>query len=394
MATGHLEKRSKSSWTIVIELGRDPVTGKRKRITKSVKCNSKKAKKIMHEMLHEIETGTFVKPTELTVAEYLKQWLKNYCETNLAPSTFASYKMIIEKHLIPNIGGIKLPDLQPMHLQSYYTKALKKGRANGKGGLSPRTVEYHHRVLREALNHAVKWQIIKRNVADAVNPPKQRKPEIKVLDREEVKKLLLVASEQSQEDYEIIYTAIYTGMRRGEIIALRWQDVDLEKGVAQIRRSMLRLPDQGYVFREPKTKRARRQIALPQSVVEIFKSIKKRQAKNRLQSGGKYKTEYDLVFCREDGEPLDPDTVSHRFKDIAKKAGFTELRFHDLRHTHATLLLKEGVHPKVVQERLGHKTITLTLDTYSHVLPGLQEEAAKKLENILSPTKGQRNGNG
>lgn len=137
MATGHLEKRYNSSWTIVIELGRDPVTGKRKRITKSVKRTKKKAQKIMHEMVHEIEIGTFVKPTELTVAEYLKQWLKNYCEANLAPSTYASYKMIIEKHLIPNIGRIKLPELQPLHLQNYYTKALKEGRANGKGGLSP-----------------------------------------------------------------------------------------------------------------------------------------------------------------------------------------------------------------------------------------------------------------
>lgn len=125
----------------------------------------------------------------------------------------------------------------------------------------------------------MKWQILKRNVGDAVNPPKQRKPEIKALDRDEVKKLLLVASEQSQEDYEIIYTAIYTGMRRGEIIAPRWQDVDLGKGVARIRRSMLRLPDQGYVFREPKTKRARRQIALPDSVVKIFQSIKKDRRK-------------------------------------------------------------------------------------------------------------------
>lgn len=376
--SAHVEKRSKGSWTIIIELGKD-ASGKRKRITKSIKGTKKLAEKEMYKLLAEIEKGTYVKPTQLLTSEYLKKWLEDYGLSNLAPSTYDSYKMIINKHLIPAIGHVPIIKLEPMHLQSYYTKALKEGRKDGKGGLSPRTVQYHHRVCREALQHAMRWQIIVRNVADSVEPPKQVKPEMKVLDVAGVDKLLKTAEAR---DYDLIYTAVYSGLRRGELIALKWQDLDLTKGLASIRRSMLRLTGQGFVFRETKTKKGKRQVALPSCLTLLLKKVKQKQNENKLLLGSDYQ-DNDLVFCNKNGTPTDPDGISKRFKTLIEKVGFPGVRFHDLRHTHATLLLAEGIHPKIVQERLGHKTITLTLDTYSHVLPGLQEEAAAKLELML-----------
>ncbi|WP_084665658.1 site-specific integrase [Thermanaeromonas toyohensis] len=386
MPTGHLEKRYKSSWTIVIELDRDPVTGKRKRITKSVKGTKKEAEKEMVRMLNELERGTYVEPSGMTVGEYLLHWLEAYCKPNLAPKTLQSYSYIIHQHLIPALGHIKLDKLQPLHLQEYYSKALQSGRKDGKGGLSLRSVQYHHRILHEALGHALKWQLVHRNVAEAVEAPRYKRPDVKALSPEEVNKLLAKAKEINHPDYALLVTAVYTGMRQGELLGLRWQDIDMTAGVAYVRQILQKLPGQPVMFKEPKTQAGKRQVVLSPAVIDILKAAKKQQAENRLRLGQAYQ-DYGLVFCRENGLPLDPFTVTHRFKKLAKLAGFPELRFHDLRHTHATLLLAQGVHPKVVQERLGHRSITLTLDTYSHVLPTLQKEAAAKVEEALKHSK-------
>lgn len=382
--TGHLEKRNKNSWRIVIEIGRDPQTGKRKRISRSVKGNKKQAEKVMHRLLHELEQGTYIEPSEFTLGDYLRRWLEDYCRINLAPSTFASYEIIVIKHLVPALGNIPLAKLQPMHLQQYYSRALKEGRRDGKGGLSSRTVRYHHTVLREALQHAVKWQVVVRNVADAVEPPRVRQPEMAALNPNDV--MILLKAVQNHQDYAIIFTAIYTGMRRGELLGLRWNDVDLDAGVARIRQTLQKLQGQGFIFREPKTKKSRRQITLSVGVVNLLKELRKKQAQNRLLLGNRYQNN-DLVFCNNDGTPIDPSKFSKRFRYLADKHGFTNIRFHDLRHTHATILLTQGVHPKVVQERLGHESITITMDTYSHILPGLQEEAMKKFDEAMQSSE-------
>ncbi|HHY94046.1 MAG TPA: site-specific integrase [Firmicutes bacterium] len=369
---GHLEKRSKSSWTIVIDLGHDPATGKRKRLKRAFRGTKKEAEQELARLLVELEKGTHVEPARMTVAEYLVSWLEAH-GPNLAPSTLDSYRRIVTKHLVPALGTIPLAKLLPLHLQTYYADALA-------AGLSPRTVLYHHRVLREALQHAVKWQMVPRNVADSVDPPRPRRPDVKVLDPASVQILLKTA--EGHRDYALIHTAVYTGLRRGELVALRWSDVDLERGVLYVRQSMIRLGGR-FVFREPKTQKGRRQVVLPKAAVAVLKAHKRQQAESRLRLGPDYQ-DHDLVFCNPDGRPLDPGEVSHRFATIARKASFPGLRFHDLRHTHATLLLAQGVHPKVVQERLGHENISTTLDTYSHVLPSLQEQAAARLDDLLS----------
>lgn len=230
--------------------------------------------------------------------------------------------------------------------------------------------------------------MLPRNVADSVDAPRPRRPQVKVLDPEGVRSLLKAA--EGHRDYAIIHTAVYTGLRRGELVALRWSDVDLDRGVLYVRQSMQRLGGQ-FVFREPKTKKARRQVVLPRPTIAVLKAVRRQQAENKLRLGPEYK-DHDLVFCNPDGTPLDPGELSHRFANLAKKAGYPGLRLHDLRHTHATLLLAQGVHPKVVQERLGHENISTTLDIYSHVLPGLQEAAVRGLEQALGD--GRRLGDG
>ena len=385
---GHLEKRSDKSWTIIVEAGRDPITKKRKRIKNAFQGTKREAEKEMARLLTEIDSGQYVKPSKLTFDEYLIQWLDDYGKPNLAPSTFDSYRRIINVHIIPALGFIKLDKLQPMHLQHYYNKSLGEGRKDGNGGLSLRTVQYHHRIIREALQHALKWQLIQQNVADFVQAPRPKKAEISLPGLSEIDRLLETA--RDHHDYSLITTAIFTGMRRAELLGLRWSDISFDSFSLSIRQTLQRLPGQGFIFTDPKSQKSKRQIIIPPALVSVLKDHRKKQLESKLHFDEGYQ-DFNLVFPRPDGSPEDPSNISHRFKALVDKLSLTGLRFHDLRHLHATLLLAQGVHPKVVQERLGHQTVTLTLDTYSHVIPSLQRDVADKLENLFGHQTGTKN---
>lgn len=292
-----------------------------------------------------------------------------------------SYETIVRRHIVPALGKLPLQKLQPMHLQSLYSQKLQGGRADGKpGGLSPRTVRYIHSVIFEALKHAVKWQIVPRNVAEAVEPPRPARQEMQVLTEDQVRKFL--ATVQDDRFYAAYLLAITTGMRRGEILGLRWQDVDLKQGVVSINQILVRTSSHGLVFQAPKTDRSRRTIAISPTVVQALRQQKKRQAEEKLIFGPDY-TDTGLVFTMPEGHCVEPRNLTRQFELRLKKAGLPRVRFHDLRHTHATLLLQKEVHPKVVAERLGHSNINITLDTYSHVIPGMQREAARKIDEAL-----------
>lgn len=362
---GHYKKRYKSSWTIFARGDRDLETGKYPRRAKSVKGNERKAKAEMIKWINELNNGLAVEPAKMTVGQYLEKWLEDYGRANLAPTTLKNYSVIIKAHLVPALGHISLPQLQPMHLQSYYTKALKEGRRRGGGGLSARSVRYHHAIIREALAHAVKWQLLARNAADAVEPPKPAKPQMRVLQPEEAANLMQALREHNL--FPLYYAALVTGMRRSELLGLRWEDINLEAGVINLQRSMHRVAGEGYIVKPTKNKKGRL-ITMPPSLVTLLSSMVKSS---------------ELVFCKPGGAPLPPDEVSRAFTEAVKLAGFPGIRLHDLRHSHATILLAQGIHPKVVQERLGHSQIGMTLDTYSHVVPGLQEAAAGKIDDAL-----------
>ncbi|EGK10195.1 phage integrase family site-specific recombinase [Desmospora sp. 8437] len=380
---GHIRKRG-SKWAIVLDIGKK-ADGSRNRKWFSGFKTKKEAQSFLNQKLHQIESGTYVEPSKITLGEYLNRWLKDYAELNTAPRTYQGYEYMITQHIIPQIGDIPMDKLKPMHIQGYYSEKLAKGRKDGSGGLSPRSVLHHHRILHQALDQAVKWQVIPMNPAKSVTPPKPQRKQINTLSREQVHQLL--SATKNTPYYEQIFFAINTGMRRGEIFGLRWKDVDFANRTISVRQTIQRIKNKGLVFRDTtKTDGSRRSIAVSDSVIHMLNRIKKRQAQEKISCGPLYQ-DHDLIFANSDGTPINIDYLSREFGRLIKRMKLPHIRFHDLRHTHATLLLQQGEHPKVVSERLGHSTITITMDTYSHVMPNMQKEAAQKLDNFLFGSK-------
>ena len=397
---GHLEQRSKNVWKLILELGED-AEGKRLRSAPTFHGTKRLAEEEMTRLLRQLHTGTYVDQVRMTVKQYLEHWLANYAKPNVGERTYERYEAIVRQHLIPALGRHKLSKLRPMHISAYYADALIDGRVrlkrkeervhskvqdvpqDLKKGLSAQTVTHHHRVLREALKQAVRWQMLAVNPADAVKPPRAEHKEIQALDEKGAAELL--RSLEGTRFHLPALLAVGTGMRRGELLGLRWQDVDLKAGKLAVRQN-LQQTSNGLLFKSPKTGKAERSISLMTSTVTALRKEKKRQAALRLQKGPAYRGK-DLVLCEDDGGPWTPNRFSAHWHKAVTGRG-QKVRFHDLRHTHATLLLRQGIHPKVVSERLGHSTINITLDTYSHVMPDMQDEAAEKLDGVLKAAMG------
>jgi integrase len=370
-----------NSWAIVLDVGKDPESGRRRQKWHTFHGTKREAQRELNNLLHRIQTGEYVEPTGMLLSEYLEHWLTDYAKTNVSRKSLERYTEIARCHLIPALGQYRLLDLRPLHIQGYYGIALESGRRDGRGGLSARTVLHHHRVLRQALHQAVKWQLLARNPADAVEPPQPRHAEMRTLDEAQMASLL-EASRPNRLLYIAVLLAVTAGMRRGEILALRWQDIDLESGILSVRQS-LEETKAGLAFKEPKSKKARRTIALPELAIEGLRRHRAEQARGRLMLGPGWQ-DNDLVCSQHDGRPLHPRSLTHAFVNLLRRRrDLARVRFHDLRHSHATLLLRKNVHPKIVSERLGHSTVGITLDVYSHVVPGMQEEAARKIDAAL-----------
>lgn len=395
MASGHLEKRSAKSWTIVIDLGR--VGGKRKRIKRAFAGNKRDAEKELARLITEYEKGTVVEPTKLTFGEFLKTWLADYGAARLSATAQNRYRQIIELRVIPKLGDIMLTKLRPMHLQRFYRELMEEGRLDQPGKpLSQASLTYHHAVLHKALDSAVKQQLIPYNPADAVEPPKLHQREVRVTDvadeeddfEEKVQVLdegqvaIMLEAARATPYYPLLFVAVWTGMRRGELLGLRWQDIDFDAGTIRVRQTLGAVPGQPLFFKPPKTKKSRRTIEVNEDVLNVLRRHKEEQAKNKLMLGQNY-DDKDLVFCQENGQPMHPDTISSWFPAFLADIGLPRLKFHALRHTHASLLLKAGVEIKTISERLGHSSVGITYDIYSHLMPGMQREAVEALEKLL-----------
>lgn len=380
---GSIYRRPDGTWVGQVSIGYDPATGKLKRKSFYGKTRKEVADKIA-QALQELKSGTFVEPTQTTFGDWLDKWLTSYKKSQLKPSTYESYEMLINVHIKPALGKVPLAKLQAHMLQSFYNEKLEKGRADGKGGLSTRMVRYLHAIIRQALQQAVKEGLLARNVADATSPPTVKNKQMRPLTEEE----LLTFFEAAQEDrlFPAYVLAATTGLRRGELLGLCWDCVDLEQGIITVKRQLLVLKDGLALEETTKSKSGRRSVVLTDDAIRELKAWRKRQAQEKLLLGEAYQ-DNGLVFCKEDGTPLDPREFTKRFQRLLEKAGLPKVRLHDLRHTHASLLLARGVHPKVVQERLGHSSITITLDLYSHLAPGLQEAAAATLNGLLKKEK-------
>lgn len=378
---GTIVKRNDDRWMAAITVGRTP-DGKPRRVVFYGKTR-KEVQEKLDEARQQQKAGIQIVTNRITVAEWFTLWMNTYMRPHLRPTTFDSYLSKLEKHIIPAIGAVQLRQLQATHLQKFYNDLLASGRVDGRGGLSARTTRYVHAIIHHGLQQAVKEQLIPRNPADAVSLPSQQRKEIKPLTTNQAQHFL--AAIKGERLYPAFMLELATGLRLGELLGLRWGDLDMEKGIVHVQQSLVRTKA-GLVFQEPKTERSRRSIPLPENAVRELKRWKAWQNGEKLALGEAYR-DFNLVFCKETGEPLDPGEFSKYFSRLLEEAGLPHVRFHDLRHTHATQLLQLGVHVKVVQERLGHSTVTMTLDTYSHVLPGLQEDAAARLNSLLEPKK-------
>lgn len=365
---GNIRQRAKGTWTIQVYLGEDSVTGKKRYLSRTVKGTKKEAELALAKLVQAAESGLDFDATRLTVEQYAERWLSTAYQ-RVRPKTYDRYVELFRLHVIPIIGKIRLDKLQPLHLERVYDEAFAKG-------LSGQTVLHVHRLLYTTLRQAVAWQLLSRNVAEAVTPPRPEPKDIAPLAKKEILTLLSVVKGTELEAPTVI--SLGTGMRMGEVLGLRWQDVDLETGRARIVQT-IQQTSKGWRIVPPKTHRSRRIVLLPTMVVQTLKRQKAAQAERRLAIGGAW-VDHDLVVDRGDGEPMLTRVLSRRFSTAARRAGL-ELTFHGLRHGHASLMLAAGVNLKVVSERLGHSTIGITADLYTHVAEEVHRQATDSFDS-------------
>jgi integrase len=373
---GSVIKRG-STYSIVLDLGRGP-DGRRQRRWHSGYRTRKDAERARVELLAQVDHGIYVEPSRLTVAVFLRdQWLLALTG-QVRPTTLHSYRSNLERYVLPRIGQLPLQRLTPAHLNTLYGALLAAGGRDGQP-LSARTVQAIHMTVRKALGDAARWGLVVRNVAALASPPKPRRAEMRTWTAAELRAFL--EHVQDERLAALWMLAASTGMRRGEMLGLRWVDVDLDRGRVAVRQTLV-IAGRQVVISEPKTSRSRRSIALDPRSVAALRSWRAAQAAERLAWGAGW-TDSGLVFTREDGMPIHPEWLSDAFEWRIKAAGLPRIRLHDLRHTHASLGLAAGVPIKVMSERLGHTSSSFTADAYQHVTPGLEEEAAATVARLV-----------
>ena len=347
---GSIYLRPDGLWVAQVTLA----DGKRKKKYSKVQ---KDVREWLQTQRNQLRDGVWVKDDTLTVANFFDRFLNDTLKLKLKANTFESYSDIVRLHIKPTIGNIKLVELRPYHLQELYKKKVDSG-------LSKRTVQYIHAVIHRGLEQAFKWGIVSRNVSDLAVAPHPQRKEMRVLTPQECR--LFLDTVKNDRLYPFYAVAIGCGLRLGEILALNWEDINFENGTVSIKRAMQKVKNKN-VLGEPKSEKARRSVSIPSFVLESLK--------NKKGTG--------LMFATRNGTSFSHRNIERHFKKSLVKSGLPEIRFHDLRHTFASIMLSQNVHPKTVQEALGHSSIVLTLDTYSHIMPGMQKEAASKLDLVL-----------
>jgi integrase len=381
---GSVVKRG-DGYSVVVDLDRDPVTGKRRQKWHSGFRTKRVAERALSEIVASVHAGHYLEPTKQTLTDFVTDWL-TAIEPTIRPSTHHSYGRNLRLHVLPHLGSVQLRRVDAGMLNALYAALLADGKltnANGgAGGLSPRSVRYVHTIIHRAFRDAVRWGRIGRNPADAADPPRASavvRPTMTTWTADQVRAFLdHTADHRLHAAFVLLAT---TGMRRGEALGLRWSDVDLTAGRVSISQTVI-MVHHDIRIGAPKTARGRRTVALDPGTVTALREHRHRQLAERLLMGAGF-TDHGLVFCRPDGGPLHPERFSRMFSRELAKIGLPAIRLHDLRHTWATLALSAGEHPKVVQERLGHANVSITLDVYSHVSEGLHGDAASRVASII-----------
>ena len=369
---GSIVKRGPNRYLVRLYLGL--VDGKRKYHSKTIHGNKKTAQQYLNKILREKDLGELIKPSRELLTEHMNEWLEKEAKTRVRAKTYQNYKDMVNLYINPALGDTILSNLTPTQIKGVYSTMIDKG-------LSPKTVKNTHGVLRNALEQAVKWGKLNRNPAELVSLPRQNKQEMKVLTPEQTINFLdAVVNSRWKALFSLLVT---TGMRPSEALGLKWKDVELENERVTVNRTLTKV-DGRWFLEEPKTSRSRRSIPIPSGVVIDLEEHKKEQAAEKLKAKEGEYTDHGFVFATKNGSPLDKNNIVNRyFKPLLLSADLPIIRLYDLRHTCATLLLSAGVNPKIVSERLGHASITLTMDTYSHVLPDMQKSATDILDTML-----------
>jgi integrase len=373
---GHIRRRGERSWELKYEIGTDPRTGRRVTQYRSFKGTKREAQAELVRLMDTVRRGEHVDPAKLILAEYLDRWEQGWAALQVGPKTRERYVELLRLHVRPHIGALPLHKLQPVHLAELYAKLLSTG-------LSARTVGHVHRCLHKALIVAVEWNLLARNPAAIAKPPKVQAREIEIITVEQAQKLLRCL--RGRALYPIIMLALATGMRRGELLALRWCDVDLDAGTAQVARS-LEQTKAGLRFKEPKTKHGRRSIKLSASVVAELKAHWKQQQERRLKLGQGRAVEGDLVFPSWDGTVRSPNATTREWVRALAEFKLPAISLHALRHTHASQLIAAGMDPVAISRRLGHASPTITLNVYGHLFGNSDDRAAEIVEAAFGKT--------
>jgi integrase len=380
---GHIRERSPGRWAIILD-ARDSATGQRKRRWHSFQGTKRQAQIECARLISEIQRGASVDPTRETLAEFLERWLE-HMRGQVSPRSHERYAELARKNIIPLLGALTLTQLQPVHISKAYSKALADGRRDGQGGLSPRTVHHMHRVLRQAMQQAVAWQLLLRNPADMVKPPRVERRQMATLNADATIECIEAARGTSM--FIPILLGLLCGLRRGEITALRWRAINFETAQLAVVASTEQT-DEGVREKETKSGKGR-SVALSAMVVAELRTHRAKQAEALLMLGVRLSDNHHVV-CREDGAPLQPRSLSQAFRKFIRKHDLQRIRLHDLRHSAATHMLAAGVHPKIAQERLGHSSVAVTIDLYSHVLPGMQADAVSRVDAVLADALNRR----
>lgn len=366
---GNVRRRSNGSWTIQVYAGKDPKTGRKRYVSRTVRGSKKDAETALAKLIRAQETGLDLSAARLTVSTFLDRWLEVW-KDRVKPRTHFRYAELIRLHVKPTLGSTSLTKLRPLHMEELYGQLRKRG-------LAGTTILQVHRILHAAFNQGVKWELLERNPTDAVKAPRKSSQEAAALTAEQIPSLLEVVRGSLLELPTLI--ALGTGMRLGEVLGLRWRDVDLDSATARVRQT-LQITMQ---FDTPKSHRSTRAISLPTFLVGALRTHKKTQNERRLMLGEAWH-DLDLVCNRGDGQPLRPDTISKQFRSASKSAGL-DITFHGLRHTHASLMLSSGTDIKVTSARLGHSSISITADLYTDVASKAERAATEAFDKYLAP---------
>lgn len=375
MATGNIVERKRGNgeirYEITVEGERDLLTGKRNRVYKTIKGTKKEAKAVMRQMIVDMERGIAVRKSPKKVSEWLNEWLELYLP-NIEKTTRIGYKTKINNYLIPALGDIYLQSLRTEHVQKLINDMMARD-------LSPKNIRDTYNNINAAMKKAVVLRMIPFNHCEGVALPKLKRYKAKVYDLEMIHKLLSVS--ENTDMYLPILLCVTAGLRRGELLALRWDNIDFVNSILQVRSNMVR-GEKDFIIKAPKTESGIRDIHLGQEVMEVLKKERSKYVSDMFSKETNFQN-LNFVIRQKDGSPIRPDSMSQKWRRFLEDNRLPSIRFHDLRHSNATALIQAGVNPRVVQQRLGHSDVNITLNTYTHVLPDMDVEAAAKLDSII-----------